>query len=121
MPLHARFSLCWSRRSTEVAYRALEKLINLHDGYRRVFRAGQRELLLMQEGEERLLIDRHCPHAGQVLDGADCRGGAIQCPRHGFRFSLTDGAVIQGDCEPLRTYPLAFEGNSVGVDDSDLG
>lgn len=55
----------------------LEKLIHLQDGYRRAFRLPQGEVLLIQNGEERYLIKRHCPHAGQALDAGAIRGTPI--------------------------------------------
>lgn len=104
-----------------MAYRSLEKLINLYDGYRGVFRVGQRDLLLLQEGGELRLLDRYCPHAGQALDQAACIDNTLRCPRHGYCFSLQDGRVLEGACPALRLYPLAFEGNSVGVDEASNG
>lgn len=103
-----------------MAFRSLDKLVNLADGYRRVFRIDHRELLLIQEGGERWLLDRRCPHAGQQLDGADVGKGRIQCPLHGFCFSLRDGETLLGTCASLRVYGLVYEGNSVGVDDGQL-
>lgn len=102
-----------------MAYRSLEKLINLQDGYRRVFRLQRREVLLLQHDGERYLLDRHCPHASQPLDAAEVADGAIRCPRHGYCFSLGDGRSLGGDCAPLATYQLIYEGNSIGVEETD--
>lgn len=99
-----------------MAYRALEKLINLHDGYRRVFRHDNAELLLLQEHGEVRLIDRHCPHAGQRLDSAAVAGAVITCPRHQICFSLEDGRPGNADCPALGIRTLVYEGNSLGID-----
>lgn len=99
-----------------MAYQSLEKLINLEEGYRRVFRTGQGELLLLHEAGETVLIDRHCPHAGQRLDDAPVRDGCIVCPLHLLRFSLRDGRPHTPACKPLGVYPLVYEGNTVGID-----
>lgn len=118
-----------------MAYQKLEMLINLHDGYRRAFRVQHKELLLIQDAEERYLIDRHCPHAGQRLDKASVNAGMIVCPRHGQCFLLSDGSpcLLGGtapasegvevaerqDPEPIRAvgvYELVYDGNTIGVD-----
>ncbi|MFT7287972.1 MAG: nitrite reductase/ring-hydroxylating ferredoxin subunit [Halieaceae bacterium] len=100
-----------------MAYRALEKLINLENGYRRVFRIDDLELLLFQEFDQRALIARRCPHADQVLDTALVRKGIITCPAHQISFSLSDGCATGGECSALRVHELVYEGNSVGFDE----
>ena len=102
-----------------VAYRALEKLINLHDGYRRVFRLANREMLLLQENDEPRLLERRCPHAGQLLDLAPIDTSRLVCPRHGVSFSLADGSPEPPICPALHIRELVYEGNSVGVEDCD--
>ena len=46
----------------------LEKLINLHDGYRRVFRIDHQSLLLLQRGGELYLLESSCPHREHPLE-----------------------------------------------------
>ena len=97
---------------------SLEKLINLHDGYRRVFTIDRYRLLLLQEEGERFLVESHCPHADYSLERGLVGSGAIRCPRHGIGFDLQDGRVVTGNptaCRALQVYPLAYEGNEVGV------
>lgn len=98
-----------------MAYRALEKLINLHDGYRGVFRTSLGELLLIQDGEEPYLLARRCPHQGALLDEGRVSDGVITCPWHQLRFSLRDGRCVNGGCKALAIHSLAYEGNTIGV------
>lgn len=100
-----------------MAYRPLEKLINLYDGYRKVINVNGRQLLLLQEDGNPRLIDRHCPHAGQVLDGASVNDDLLICPKHLIQFSVQDGAPRGADCGPLGVHNLVYEGNSVGVEE----
>ena len=102
-----------------MAFRSLEKLINLHDGYRRVFRVDGREVLLIQEGGSRWLVNRYCPHAGQALDDAAVEGDSIRCPRHGYCFALEDGRPLESPCAALPVYSLIYEGNSIGLDETE--
>ncbi len=98
-----------------MAYRALEKLINLHDGYRGVFRTSLGELLLIQEDGEFYLLARRCPHQGALLDEGRVTDRVITCPWHQLAFSLHDGRCVNGGCSALAIYPLAYEGNTIGV------
>lgn len=102
-----------------VGFVALEKLINMHDGYRREFAVDYHHLLLLQHDGEHYLVEARCPHLEHPLIEATLQDGALICPSHGFRFSLLDGQLIsasrQQACRPLRVWPVAYEGSHVGV------
>ena len=101
-----------------MAYRALERLINLHDGYRRAFRGQHGEMLLLQEDGEVALIDRICPHREAPLDNGPVSNGCITCPLHRLEFSLSTGENTNGYCKPLRVHTLVYEGNTLGIEES---
>lgn len=97
---------------------ALEKLINLHDDYARRFKIDALQLLLVQRQGRLHLLDSNCPHREQPFDVAMIGSSDVECPVHGYRFSLLDGRVLRSTEEPcraLRVYALAYEGNEVGV------
>jgi nitrite reductase/ring-hydroxylating ferredoxin subunit len=99
-------------------YHALEKLINLREGYLRSFRIDELSLLLIEQGGERHLIEGGCPHQGHPLDTATVAGGVIECPRHHYRFNLDSGELLATDgqrCRPLRVFELVYRGAEVGV------
>lgn len=73
-------------------------------------------MLLLQEGGTPYLIDRHCPHAGQVLDNARLDGDVLICPKHSIEFSLHTGLPKDSVCGALTVHALIYEGNSVGVE-----
>jgi nitrite reductase/ring-hydroxylating ferredoxin subunit len=101
-----------------VRFYGLEKLINLHDNYMCHFRIDHRELLLLQRHGEVFLIESRCPHRGHPLDAGTIDRGVIECALHQYRFELEGGRLLQATEEPcrgLRTYPVVFEGNEVGV------
>jgi nitrite reductase/ring-hydroxylating ferredoxin subunit len=99
-------------------FQPLEKLINLHDGYRRAFKFDHVEVLLIQEAGQCHVIERRCPHRGQPLDAAEVRGGSITCPLHGQQFSLADGALtgVSVLCRALQVLVPCYEGNEVGIE-----
>jgi nitrite reductase/ring-hydroxylating ferredoxin subunit len=93
----------------------LDKLINLHDGYRRRIKIDQLDLLLIQEGGQVHIVHSRCPHREHSLEQADIDSGFIFCPLHGFGFSLKDGHHDGGLCESLKVYAPVFEGADVGI------
>jgi nitrite reductase/ring-hydroxylating ferredoxin subunit len=97
----------------------LEKLINLHDGYRRVFRIDHHGLLLLQHDGELYLLEANCPHREHPLETAEVSGAVITCPLHGYRFSLENGGLLHAteeSCRGLRSWPVVYSGTEVGVD-----
>lgn len=102
----------------EVAYHRLEKLINLYDGYRRVFQVGNLSLLLIQENGVRYLLRNHCPHKGFPLHTGTLSGSRLRCAFHAMEFDLArQGRCIQHPSQPgVEMYVLVYEGNEVGVE-----
>jgi len=99
-------------------FQPLEKLINLHDNYRRHFRFDSLALLLLQHDGELYLIEPRCPHREHPLDHARIESGLIECPLHHYRFALADGQLLystEEPCRDLKTWPVVFEGNEVGL------
>ena len=97
---------------------ALEKLINMHDGYRGRFRVGFSDLLLIQQAGERYLLEAVCPHREHPLEVADISDGVVECPLHGYRFAITNGDLLHASEEPcrgLKVWPVEYEGNALGV------
>ena len=99
-------------------FHSLEKLINLQPGYRRQFKIDNLHLLLLYSGDELVLLESLCPHAGHSLLNAELHGDTIECPRHGYRFRLSDGLLTRATeqpCRNLRCYQLIYRGNEVGI------
>lgn len=99
-------------------YFSLEKLINLHDGYRKTFKIDEHHLLLIQEEGVRFLIESFCPHREHSLIDATVFGDSISCPHHRYQFHLSSGDILQRTEEPcrrLRVYELVEEERDVGV------
>lgn len=97
---------------------SLEKLINLHDGYRKEFKIDQHRLMLVQVDGELSLFESHCPHLGHPLLEANIIGSDLRCPLHGYHFDITTGDVTstsEGPCRALKTYELVYQQRDVGL------
>lgn len=101
-----------------MTYFALEKLVNLHDGYRRVFRVDGISLLLIQENGQRYLCRDMCPHKGFPMHTGTMLGSRLRCAYHAMEFDLArDGRCIQHPLQPgVKMYELVYEGNEVRVE-----
>ena len=101
-----------------MAYHALEKLHQLHDGYRKVFRVGHTEVLLLQEEGKTYLIENRCPHMDAPLQFGRISAGCIRCPMHGISFELRSGQCsppVPAPVPPLKVFTPIYEGNTIGM------
>lgn len=101
-----------------MTFHRLEKLINLHDGYRQVFRVEHLQLLLIQEKGQRYLLRNMCPHKAFPLHTGTMSGTRLRCAYHAMEFDLArEGACVQHPMQPgVKMYALVYEGGEVGVE-----
>lgn len=72
---------------------------------------------LVRLGEEVFAVHDECTHESVPLSEGDVEGGAIECWRHGSRFDLRTGAVLNLPAtEPVKVYPTCVTGDQVQVD-----
>jgi nitrite reductase/ring-hydroxylating ferredoxin subunit len=97
---------------------ALEKLINLHDGYQRAFRIDSHSFMLVQVAGTPVIFEPVCPHAGWSMVYARIQNGRINCPKHDFSFDLISGEIVSPPgihCEALKQFPVEYQGTQIGV------
>ncbi|MDZ7825752.1 MAG: Rieske (2Fe-2S) protein [Gammaproteobacteria bacterium] len=95
----------------------LARLAELHEGFRRVVRAGREEVLLLVHDGRPLLLQARCPHMGEPLLRAAVDGDRLRCPRHGFEFDLRSGRVLgERPCAPLQFLRPAWRGSEIGIE-----
>jgi 3-phenylpropionate/trans-cinnamate dioxygenase ferredoxin subunit len=77
---------------------------------------GERQLLVIRDGERIVACERACPHEQADLALGRCAGGRLLCPRHYASFDLRDGTVSAGwSVRPLRLYPVTIREGRVSV------
>ena len=63
-------------------------------------------VVLVRQGEPTYALSARCTHPGAALHQGEVRAGCIECPLHGSRFRLEDGAVARG---PATGPELAYD------------
>ncbi|MBC9250634.1 Rieske iron-sulfur protein [Pseudomonas alcaligenes] len=95
---------------------ALERLINLDDGYRQSFQVDGRSLMLLVVENQPLLLESRCPHQGASLHSATVVGRVLRCSRHGIEFDLLSGRPLNAACTNLTLLKPAYDGDRIGID-----
>ena len=93
------------------------RLSDLPAGQARVVLVQGKRLALCHVDGTVYAVDDTCSHDGGPLGEGRLNGFAIECPRHGARFDVRDGHVVQMPAAfPIRSYPTRVVGDDVQVD-----
>ncbi|MFD1693673.1 Rieske (2Fe-2S) protein [Azotobacter chroococcum] len=95
---------------------ALERLLHLHEGYRRTFRIAGRNLLLLIVDNNAVLLENRCPYQGRNCRMKNQSGWMLRCRRHGIEFDLSCGRALNGNCPGLTLFRLCHDGDRIGID-----
>ncbi|MFJ2865362.1 Rieske (2Fe-2S) protein [Kitasatospora sp. NPDC087314] len=83
------------------------------EGGGKVFRE-QKIVVTQPAAGEYKAFSAKCTHAGCIVD--QVKNQQIQCPCHGSRFAITDGAVQDGPApSPLPAYTVTVDGGNLKV------
>jgi nitrite reductase/ring-hydroxylating ferredoxin subunit len=82
----------------------------------KVVTVSGREILLVNVKGAIYAVENECPHQGSPMKAATIKDGYISCPRHGYRFSLTDGKCAEHPDCTLATFPVQLNGDDISVD-----
>jgi 3-phenylpropionate/trans-cinnamate dioxygenase ferredoxin component len=75
-----------------------------------------RILIALAEGEV-YAVDDMCTHEDASLSKGSLHGECVKCPLHGSRFRLPTGEALDEPAEePLNTYSVKIDGDSILVD-----
>ena len=83
---------------------------------KKVVSVSGREILLVNVKGTIYAVENDCPHQGSPMNAAVVKDGYISCPRHGYRFSLTDGRCAEHPECILATFPVQLIGDDILVD-----
>jgi nitrite reductase (NADH) small subunit len=83
---------------------------------KKVVAVSGRDIILINVKGTISAVESECPHQGSSLNGAIVKDGVISCPRHGYRFSLTDGRCAEHPECVLATFPVQVSGDDILIE-----
>lgn len=93
---------------------AIATVGELAPGQMKTVEVGGRRLLLANAAGELYLVDEMCSHEDYSLALGCIKDRRIKCSLHGSWFDLRSGEPLEEPaCEPISTYPLAIEDDTV--------
>jgi 3-phenylpropionate/trans-cinnamate dioxygenase ferredoxin subunit len=78
-----------------MGYVSVGEVNQLADGAMREVTVNGHEVLIARVGDSLYAVDGRCPHMGGRLAQGRLESTVVTCPRHGSRFDVTNGNVIQ--------------------------
>lgn len=93
LELYGDVNFYFKSRSSEQGhqYETLGHTIEVPSGQNKVFRMGNREIVVFAIDGQYFAMKNLCPHHGVALSGGTLDNGTVRCPGHGFRFNIKTG------------------------------
>lgn len=95
---------------------SIAKISEVPNFGKKVVTVAGREILLVNVKGVVYAVENECPHQGSPMNAAVVKDGFISCPRHGYRFSLTDGQCAEHPECVLTTFPVQLAGDEILID-----
>lgn len=92
------------------------KISEIPDYGKKLVSVSGQEILLINIKGTIYACENECPHQGSPMIAAVVKDGAISCPRHGYRFTLSDGSCPDHPGFHLTTYPVQIDGDDIIID-----
>ena len=90
-------------------------LFEIPDGGILARKLSGRDVLLYRRAHGVSCFDNACAHMGMPLDGGELRDGTLQCPYHGFTYTLNTGECLTVPEVQLRMHAAKVVGSIVSV------
>lgn len=95
---------------------AAAKISEVPNFGKKVVSVSGKEILLINIKGTISAVENECPHQGSPMGAAVVKDGHISCPRHGYRFSLTDGKCAEHPEFVLKIFPVQLNGDEIQVE-----
>jgi Fe-S cluster biogenesis protein NfuA/nitrite reductase/ring-hydroxylating ferredoxin subunit len=102
-------------KAVEVGWEEVCALYEIPDGGILTRALSGRELLLYRRGHAVTCFDNACAHMGMPLDGGELLDGKLQCPHHGFSYTLETGECLTVPEVQLRMHAVKVTDALVSV------
>lgn len=86
------------------------------EGGVKIVRVDDQSVAVFRVGGAYYALDDVCTHDGGPLAEGPLEGHVVECPRHGARFDVRDGAVLSPPATvPVPTYEVRVVGDEIQV------
>ncbi len=97
-------------------YIHLANTSDIPEGEVRIFDYEDFSIAICHTKEGYFAVENVCTHDDGPLGEGCLEGFAIECPRHGAKFDVRDGKVLQMPAAfPIRTFETRLEGDQILV------
>ena len=80
-------------------------------------RFGRKRIAVCKFEDKFYAFKDSCTHDGGSFDQESVCGKVIECPRHGAKFDVTNGAVLAAPAfSPLETYPVTVNNDEIKIE-----
>ena len=99
-----------------MGFTKIGQLSDIPNGAVKVFTVDDRDIAVCNANGSLYAMDNFCSHDDAPLDQGELDGCEIECPRHGARFNVENGAVTEGPAVlPLETFEIRVSGDDIEV------
>ena len=100
-----------------MAFVKVGKLADVPEGSVKVYEVADRAIAVCNVEGTLYAIDDVCTHDDAPLNQGYLEGCEIECPRHGARFDVRTGDVVELPAVvPIDTFPVRVEGDDIELD-----
>lgn len=90
-------------------------LNDIAPGKSRPARIGTTDIVLCNVDGTIHALENSCLHGGAALSGGRLCGKVVTCPAHGWRYDVTNGALLVAPTKRLRTFPVKIDDGKIFV------
>jgi nitrite reductase (NADH) small subunit/3-phenylpropionate/trans-cinnamate dioxygenase ferredoxin subunit len=94
----------------------IAKVGEIPSGSSVVVSIGNKDIAVFNHNGCYYAIDDSCPHQGASLAGGHIEDGCVICPRHAWRFRLSDGAWADNPRLKTGWYPVHVVGEQIQLE-----
>ncbi len=74
------------------------------------------DIVIVRSHHQFFALENICTHDGSPLAGEPLENDTIVCPRHGARFCIKTGKVLEGPAyEDTKSYPIKVENEKIYI------
>ncbi|NJL92252.1 MAG: Rieske 2Fe-2S domain-containing protein [Anaerolineae bacterium] len=99
-----------------MAFETVASTEELGPGNRIIVEVGDLWVIVFNVDGRYYAFEDRCTHDDGSFDSGSIDQQAIECPRHGARFSLEDGKPTMPATKPVPRFAVRVEGQTVQVD-----